>query len=61
MDLYARRRGEWQARAKGISDAPETAAETRKKTPIELARQRRAEEKAKAQQQESKPVVSASA
>jgi nucleolar protein 9 len=59
MDLYARRRGEWQARAKGISETADTA-ETRKKTPIELARQRRADEKAKSQQA-SNSVVSASA
>lgn len=60
MDLYARRRGEWQAQAKGTSDLQQEP-EARKKTPIELARQRRAEEKAKLQQQESKPLVSANA
>ncbi|ETN42958.1 uncharacterized protein HMPREF1541_02116 [Cyphellophora europaea CBS 101466] len=59
MDLYSRRRGEWEARAKGIADTKEGAEV--KKTPIELARQRRAEEKAKMQQQESKPLVHANA
>jgi nucleolar protein 9 len=48
MDLYSRRRGEWQAVAKGINA---DQAATAKKSPIELARQRRAEEKAKQQLQ----------
>lgn len=60
MDLYTRRRGEWQARAKGMVDTKD-GPDTRKKTPIELARQRRAEEKAKAERQEFNPVVSANA
>ena len=46
MDLYARRRGEWQALAKGLPDGPDTAAE-QTKTPIQLARERKAAEKMK--------------
>jgi nucleolar protein 9 len=60
MDLYTRRLGEWQALAKGISDTA-NAPEERKKTPIELARQRRAEEKARAAQQGPTIEVSAGA
>jgi nucleolar protein 9 len=54
MDLYSRRRGEWQAVAKGINADQEGAA---KKSPIELARLRRAEEKAKKLQSEAASVA----
>lgn len=46
MDIYQRRFGEWQAKAKGFDVAAEEQEEV-KKTPLQLARERHAIEKAK--------------
>lgn len=57
MDIYQRRRGEWQAIAKGRHEETEQVTdETKiKKTPIELARERHLQSKARSAQRLARP------
>jgi nucleolar protein 9 len=54
MDLYIRRRGEWQARAKGL-DGNSASSEGQKKSGIQLARERYAQQRLKGTQSGIRP------